>query len=247
MDSKMRFSGRVDNYVKYRPAYAREFIDYLVKDVGVSSGAVVADVGAGTGIFTKQLADKVKTIYAVEPNANMRAACIDYCQGYDSVLAVNGSAEDTALPDQSVDFITAAQAFHWFDADKTKKEFQRIVKPNGKVILVWNTRDSSNNFIKEHNELCSKLCPDYKGISENAEKCNAFFRKGQYDYRIFENNSILSLESYIGNTLSASYALNKKDKNFRTFIDSLTAVFEKYSINGKILLLNNTHSYVGEV
>ena len=133
---------------------------------------------------------------------------------------------------------------------KQKKEFQRIAKPNGKVILVWNTRDNSNDFIKEHDAVCRKFCPDFKGSSggssADTDKCSVFFRNGKYDYMIFANNSTLSLESYIGSSLSASYALSEKDKSFKMFIDSLTALFEKYSVNGKLLFPNNTHSYIGE-
>ena len=128
MNNKERFTNKVGNYLKYRPSYPQEFIDYLVSEVGLSRSSVAADIGAGTGILTRLLADKVKTIYAVEPNLKMRTACENYCDMVENFVAIDGSAEDTTLANNSVDFISVAQAFHWFDRTKTKLEFQRILK-----------------------------------------------------------------------------------------------------------------------
>lgn len=138
MDSKDKFTNKVEEYIKYRPSYPKEFIDYLFNEVGISSDSIVADIGAGTGILTKQFGDKVRTIFAVEPNLNMRTACQEYCSHLQNMVLIDGSAEDTGLEDGSVNFITVAQAFHWFDRDKCKMEFKRILKANGKVVLVWN-------------------------------------------------------------------------------------------------------------
>jgi SAM-dependent methyltransferase len=251
MDSKKVFSDKVDYYVKYRPEYPAEFIEYLVNTVGVSPDVIVADVGAGTGIFTKSLADKVKTIYAVEPNPDMRAACVEYCSGYANFVAVDGSAEETSLPDHSIDFVTVAQAFHWFDAEKTKKEFQRILKPHGKVVLVWNC-DGKNDFTKEYGALCRNLFPDSwkdssNGNGKNLDLYHAFFRDGEYDARIFKTDSTVSLEQFIGVSLSTSYAPSEKDENFQAFIVDLTALFEKYSKDRQVVFHKHTYSYVGEV
>jgi len=121
MDSKDKLTNKVNEYIKYRPSYPKEFIDYIINEVGISSKSTVADIGAGTGILTKQLGDRVKRIYAVEPNTNMRTACQEYCSDLKNVISIDGSAEDTGLENNSVDFITVAQAFHWFDRDKRKK------------------------------------------------------------------------------------------------------------------------------
>lgn len=250
MNSKERFSNKVSDYVKYRPTYPIEFIDYLVNDIGLSN-SVVADVGAGTGILTKLLADRVKKIYAVEPNFNMRLACIEYCEEFDSFAAVDGSAEQTNLPDNSIDFITVAQAFHWFDRSKTKIEFQRILNAKGKVILVWNSRVDDNAFVKENDELCRRICPEFNGFSGGSdvstESYSDFFKNGHCEYRVFENHRQLSLDAYIGGSLSASYAPTESDGNYKEFIDGLKDLFNKYSSNGKLLLPTITRSYVGEI
>ncbi len=120
---KDKFTDKVIDYLKYRPTYAQEFIDYLINNVGLSKNSVVADIGAGIGILTKQLGDKVKTIFAVEPNLNMCSTCKQYCGSMKNFMAINGSAEDTGLNDNSIDFITVAQAFHWFDRKRIKIEY----------------------------------------------------------------------------------------------------------------------------
>ena len=248
MDSKEKFTHKVENYVKYRPAYPQELISYLTEELGLSVNSVVADVGAGTGIFTKLLADKAKVIYAVEPNANMRAACERYCAGLEHVTVVDGGAEETGLPDRSVDFITSAQAFHWFDRNQTKPEFQRILKHGGKVILVWNSRVAEDELVQESDQLCRRYCTAFDGFSGgssmDSNDYHHFFK--ECDYRTFENNITYTLDSYIGNSLSASYAPNENDPNYQAYIEALTELFHKYSVRGELLMPNKTHSYAGE-
>lgn len=110
------------------------YIDYLAQEVGLSKNSIVADVGAGTGILTKLLASEVRMVYAIEPNMIMRKACENHCSEYKNIITVDGCAEETTLTDSSVDFITAAQAFHWFDRQKAKIEFRSILKPNNKEL-----------------------------------------------------------------------------------------------------------------
>lgn len=251
MSSKDKFTDKVEDYIKYRPSYPKELIDYLEIEVGLANSSIVADVGAGTGILTKILANKVGKVFAVEPNLNMRTACIQYCSELSNFDAVDGSAEDTNLSDKSVDFVTVAQAFHWFDRQKTRTEFQRILKPKGKVILIWNSRVPESELIKENDELCRLLCPEFTGFSGGSGFSpllySDFFKNGYCEYREFDNNRLLTLESYIGSSLSASYAPSEKDENYKSFIDALTCLFNKYSNNGELLLPNKTRCYVGEV
>lgn len=251
MNSKDKFTNKVEDYVKYRPSYPQELIEFLVEEVGLSKNSIVADVGAGTGILTKLLASKVGKIFAVEPNLNMRVACIQYCSDIGNFAAVDGSAEETKLPDKSVDFVTAAQAFHWFDRQKTRAEFQRILKTNGKVILIWNSRVPESELVKENAELCRMLCPEFVGFSGGSdvspEVYSDFFRNGYCEYRVFDNDRSLSLESFIGRSMSASYAPSEKDDTYKPFVDGLIKLFQKYSVDGRLLLPNKTRCYVGEV
>ena len=184
-------------------------------------------------------------------NLNMRTACAQHCIDFNNFSAVDGSAEKTNLSDKSVDFITVAQAFHWFDRQKTKYEFQRILKPNGKVILIWNSRVPESELIKENDELCERLCPEFTGFSGGSdvspEAYSDFFKNGYCEYRIFDNNRLLNLESYIGGSLSASYAPSEGDDNYKAFVDGLARLFDKYIVDDKLLLPNKTRCYVGEM
>ncbi len=248
MDNKERFTNKVSNYAKYRPTYPAAFIGYLLNEVGLS-GSVVADVGAGTGILTRLLAPQVKRIYAVEPNFNMRSACEEYCGGYESFEAVCGSAEETGLPGASADYITVAQAFHWFDRQKAKAEFQRVLVKNGRAVLVWNHRAAENEFIRESDGLFRRMCPGFNGFSGGSgtvpEEYSDFFRDGKCEYRVFDNDRLLTLEEYTGSSLSSSYAPLESDRNYGEFVDGLKALFEKYSTGGRLIIPNKTHSYAG--
>ena len=157
------------------------------------------------GNNTRLLADHVKTIYVVEPNGEMRKACEKSCKEFKSFVSIDASAEDTSLPDSSADFITVAQAFHWFDKEKAGLEFRRILRPDSKVVLVWNSRVSDNEFIIENDELCRQLCKDYTGFSggsgHEADVNRDFFRDGHCDYGFSKTTDC----SHLKNTSVAVY------------------------------------------
>ena len=250
MDNKEKFSNKAENYAKYRPSYPSEFIHYLLYEADLLN-SVVADIGAGTGILTKLLSGGVNKIYSIEPNYQMRSACIKYCSAYDNIIIKDGSAEETELNDNSIDFITVAQAFHWFDKNKCKIEFHRILRKNGKLVLVWNNRTPSNELVKENDELCRFLCPDFKGFAggseTNPESESDIFLNGICEYKVFDNDRLLTLEEYMGGSLSSSYAPSEQDSNYYEFIAGLKLLFKKYNRNGKILIPNKTYSYFGEI
>src|SRR5712691_7831802 len=139
-DAKQRFSNRVADYVRYRPGYPPAVLDLLRTDCGLRPDHVVADIGSGTGILSKLFLENGNRVFGVEPNAEMRQAGEEYLASYDGFSSIEGSAESTTLADSSVDFITAAQAFHWFDPQAARREFARILKPGGWVVILWNDR-----------------------------------------------------------------------------------------------------------
>ena len=149
MDNTNKFTGKSSAYASSRPKYAEQFIQYLKNSAGLGLESIVADIGSGTGILSSQLLDIGCTVIAVEPNDDMRNTAEKLLGGNERFNSVKGSAENTALEDYSVNYITVGQAFHWFDHKKFKAECKRILKPGGKVILVWNSRVSSNKMIKE--------------------------------------------------------------------------------------------------
>ena len=130
-DPTQRFSNRVDDYVRHRPHYPPGVLDLLREGIGLTPRTVIADVGSGTGISTELFLENDNTVFAVEPNPEMRAAAKRLLGGRANFHSVDGTAEATTLPGGSVDCVVAAQAFHWFDPEKTRAEFQRILRAGG--------------------------------------------------------------------------------------------------------------------
>lgn len=245
-----KFKGMGDIYSRYRPSYPLEFIKHLKTNVGLSCEKIVADIGSGTGILTNQLLTEGNVIYAVEPNYDMRKVAESNLQKYEGFISINGTAENTGLKSKSVDYVTVAQAFHWFDSQNFKKECQRILKPNGKVILVWNGRDDKSDLVVENDIINRKYCPNFKGFTggmrgtENEDNFNNFFN-GNYEIKVFNNDLTFDQQAFIGRNLSASYALKVNDDNYSLYISELKELFDKYSENGIAVMGNFTRSYIG--
>jgi SAM-dependent methyltransferase len=177
-DPKKRFSPRVENYIKYRPSYPLKIIDFLKENNILEEGNVIADIGSGTGILTKIFLDNGNVVYGIEPNKDMRAAAERFLHKYTKFSSFEGSAESTGLENNSVNLIIAGQAFHWFDVEKARKEFKRILKPNGYVVLIWNDRiKSRNNFNSDYESFILKY-----GISPALRE--EFFLLPIFPYRI---------------------------------------------------------------
>jgi SAM-dependent methyltransferase len=247
-----KFTGKAGIYAKYRPAYPDEFIEYLYTHVGLSKDSVIADIGSGTGILTRLLLRRGSVVYAVEPNEDMRGTAERALSQYQRLISVNAPAENTGLKDSGIDFITVAQAFHWFDRERFKSECRRILKAAGKVVLVWNTRDSSSGLVMENDAINQLHCPDFKGFSGGMrgmepEEYGDFFKDGICEYKVFPNDLILDEAGFIGRNMSASYAPKTGAENYQPYIDALKRLFEKYSSAGTLRMPNLTRSYVGEV
>lgn len=248
--SENKFDGMGKIYSKFRPTYPQAFIEYLSSDVGINKDSIIADIGSGTGILTRQLLDISKTIFAVEPNNDMRSVAEDDLSNRKNFTSVNAAAENTTLDSHSVDFITVAQAFHWFDRAKFKTECNRILKPEGKVILVWNSRVFFAESVKDGDAINRKYCPNFKGFDgsmRGAQNENDFddFFVGKHEAKVFQNDQICDLDGFIGRTLSASYALKESDENYSAYIAELTECFNRHAVDKKIIMPNVTRSYAG--
>jgi len=250
--NETKFNGMGKIYAKFRPTYPKEFIDYLYTDVGINADSIIADIGSGTGILTKQILEAGNKVLAIEPNSDMRAVAEADLSGFENYVSVNGTAENTELEDNSVDFITVAQAFHWFDRVKFKAECRRILKTEGKVILVWNSRDFSAAVVKDVDEINRRYCPNFKGFSggmRGAERDDDFadFFVGVYESKVFKNDQPCDLHDFIGRNLSASYALKENDANYPAYVDALKSSFNNHAIDGMLIMPTDTKSYVGTV
>jgi SAM-dependent methyltransferase len=250
MGNTEKFSGRAQDYTKGRPSYATEFIKMLRCDLKVNENTVVADIGSGTGKLSKQILDLGSKVFCVEPNKDMRKIAEKELSRYGNFVSVNGSSDFTTLDSNSVDVVTVAQAFHWFDVDKFKSECKRILKPNGKIILVWNTRDSNSVFNVESSEIYKKYCPNFKGYQggmndDDCRICELF--DGDYKKVIFENPLEFTKEKFIMRSLSASYSIKNDDENYNEYIAELEKLFDKYSQNSIVIMPNNTVAYIGAI
>jgi ubiquinone/menaquinone biosynthesis C-methylase UbiE len=249
--SSRLFSSKAQIYAKYRPSYSTEFIDYLYSKVGFNDKSTIADIGSGTGILSRLLLEKGSAVYCVEPNKDMAKLAKANLSEFSGFIPISSTAEKTCLTDKSIDYITVAQAFHWFDAEKFKQECKRILNPNGKVVLVWNSRVEGDTLVTENDELCRRICPNFVGFSgglnDGDDKIKEFFKDGAYELRTFNNDRKLTLESFIGGSLSSSYAPVESDTNYKPFIAGLIELFNKYSKDGILTMPNITRCYIGEV
>ena len=250
MDTTRKFDGRAKVYTASRPSYAPMLIDCMYKEYGISKSSVIADIGSGTGKFAKHLLERGSEVYGVEPNEDMRCVAENELGGYLNFHSVRGDAENTTLETNSVDYITTAQAFHWFDVNGFKRECSRIIRNNGKVFLVWNVRDSTDVLNQELHRVYSRYCPNFKGFSGGIEKDDPRIREffgDQYDYVSFDNPLHFDREKFIARSLSGSYSLKEGDRDYGDYMETLLAVFNKYSDNGIVSIANQSVAYIGMI
>jgi ubiquinone/menaquinone biosynthesis C-methylase UbiE len=232
IDSKERFSGRAEVYAKHRPQYPQEAIERIFSE---TSARTIADVGSGTGKLTRLLLAKGAKTYAVEPNKSMRGEAEKELSGEPGFVSIDGSAEDTSLPDGSVDLVTAAQAFHWFDKEKCKAEFKRILKPGGQCALIWNSRTSSTEFLKGYQEAMDRLKGDFALVSHgkatDEKSLDLFFDAGRKSFS-YRWSSPASFESVWGRALSSSYSPAPGHPNHEPLKSAIADLFEKHQKDG---------------
>ena len=245
-----KFTDKATTYARYRPPYARKLYDYLFTKIDLSPRTVIADVGAGTGLFTKGLLERGCKVVGIEPNAAMRAefeSCMGGLKGY---KLVDGTDEDTHLPDHCIDMITVAQAFHWFDQERFLAEAGRILKPYGQLALVWNMQDSELPLFKDIIAVNSKHCPEFVGFSEgvdykNPHEFDSVFMPAAVEYMVFPNDVLLTKEQFMGKQLSASFVPPVGTAEYKEYYNAISDLFIRYSNAGKIIVPFKTVCYVG--
>lgn len=250
MNTIERFSNRVANYVKYRPNYPREVLDLFCDEMNLQKSSVVADIGSGTGISAKLFLENGNTVFGVEPNKAMRDAAKKFLQDFPNFRSVDGIAENTTLPDKSIDFVIAAQAFHWFDETKTRTEFKRVLKDNGFVALVWNERQlDSNALLRDYEQLLIEFGTDYQKVRHDnitTESLREFFQT-EFRQAVFQNSQSLDFDGLKGRILSSSYMPSAENPSFDALLIKLKTLFAEHAENGKIEVLYDTKVFYGQI
>jgi SAM-dependent methyltransferase len=250
-DPKQRFSDRVENYIRYRPSYPPTVLELLRAECCLTQQSVVADIGSGTGILSTLFLENGNRLFGVEPNAEMRAASERLLADHRAFISISGSAEDTTLADASVDVIVAGQSFHWFDRPRARREFQRILKPGGWIVILWNNRlTDATPFLRAYEDLLLRCGTDYaqvdhKNITENV--LQEFFQPGEVRLKLLPNEQIFDFDGLRGRALSSSYVPAEPDPKHAPFMRELKAIFEKCNSNGHVAFVYQTQVYYGRL
>jgi SAM-dependent methyltransferase len=252
LEPTQRFSNRVENYRRYRPGYPSGVIDLIRVTGGLGAGARVADVGSGTGIFTRQLLEAGFEVSAVEPNEAMRLAAEEDLRGYPGFHSIGASAEGTGLPDQAFCAVTSAQAFHWFKREAVRLEFHRILRPGGRVFLIWNGRcEKASPFDGEYQALLGTLGQSYDAVRESVlgtkQEMADFFSEGTFRSDYFDHEQVMTWTELRGRFLSSSYAPTEDDPGCGSVLSKLEDIFRKHESGGRVKFAMTTGVYHGQM
>lgn len=254
MQEMKKFDNIATIYDKYRPTYPIELINNVIEKCHFNDKNIqIADIGAGTGIFTQMLINDGREIIAIEPNKDMRDVLIKKFEDNNSVEVIDGSAENTNIKNNKMDLVTVAQAFHWFDMEKFRNECKRILQPQGKIFIVWNKINMENKIVRQMKEIDYKYSNQYQEVNtilqkeEIDNKIEQFFQHKKYEKIILNNDIEYDEKSFIGYNLSKSYSLRNTDNKYLEYIQAFKDLFDKYQNNGVISISNQIYGYLGEI
>ena len=248
-----RFSDRVEDYVRYRPGYPPEVLDLLRAECGLRPSHIVADVASGTGMFTRLLLENGNSVFAVEPNTEMREMGVRQLESLQSngrLVSVAGTAEETTLGSASVDFVTAAQAAHWFDLPRARAEFARILRPEGWCVLIWNERRTETTpFLRDYEQLLLTFGTDYQEVRHERTTAiiHEFFAPAPHQERVFDLRQRFDYKGTAGRLLSSSYAPLEGHPSHAPMMQELQRIFRAHAANNTVEFEYNTRVYFGHL
>ena len=249
MQNTERFSGRVGDYAQSRPGYPAETITLLENETGLSTSAIIADIGSGTGISSEMFLQYGCRVFGVEPNDEMRGAGEAMLQGYPEFTSVRGSAEATGLDDNSVDYVVAAQAGHWFDVEVCRKEFARILRDDGWIVLMWNLRRlDTTPFLRAFEALLQQFGTDYGYVKQHTaeeSRIRRLFADDELIHRALPNAQHHDREGFIGRIRSMSYTPAPDQPGFAALMDAAHRIFDEYEQEGVVTVEYSTDIYFG--
>ena len=248
-----RFSDRVQDYRLYRPGYPRAVTDLMRDACGLKPAMPVADIGSGTGIFTRLLLEAGFVVTAVEPNAAMRQAAEEDLRLLPGFHSVAAPAEETGLPGGAFAAITVAQAFHWFDAERARLEFQRLLRPDGWVFLIRNHRKATTTaFNRDYDTLLQAIGEPYHAVAHRDEEAahrgrQSFFQDNRFQRADFDNPHAMDWPALRGRFLSVSYAPAEGDPRHHAFLLRLEDIFHRHSRDGQVTFDQTTEVFYGRL
>ena len=249
-DATSRFSDRVENYIRYRPGYPPDALQVLQNECGLLPRHVVADIASGTGIWTRMLLEYGNLVFAVEPNPDMRQAGERLLAGFPKFISVPGKAEATTLGDASVDFVSAAQAAHWFDREKARREFARILRPGGWLVLIWNERlTDTTPFLREYEQMLLTYGTDYEQVrhERTTDAVNEFYDPQPFEQRAFSLRQEFDYPGLEGRLLSSSYAPGPGHPKCAPMLKELRKIFDAHAEHGRAAFDYKTRIYFGRL
>ena len=245
-----RFSDRVENYVRYRPGYPPEVLDLLRAECGLQPSHIIADIASGTGVLTRLLLDNGNSVFAVEPNTEMREMGMHELESYDRLVSVAGTAEETTLRSASADFVTAAQAAHWFDLPRARAEFVRILRPGGWCFLIWNERETTTTpFLRDYEQLLLTYGTDYKEVrhERTTAMIHEFFAPALSEERVFSLWQEFDYEGLAGRLWSSSYAPLEGHPSYEPMMQELQRIFRAHAEDGAVDFEYKTRVFYGRL
>lgn len=248
-DSVQRFDDRVEDYARYRPGYPADIVSIAREHLGLPSGARIADVGSGTGKSSLPFLEAGFEVFGVEPNAAMRAAATSELRRRNLFHSVDGTAEAMPLDDDSVSLVVAGQAFHWFDQRQARREFQRVLQPDGGLMLMWNNRRTESSlFLMEYEKLLLDHCPDYVNVGnrhyEDIE-LEEFFG-GPFRSAVLRTQQRLDAQAFRGRLFSSSYTPASGDVR-RALEAASRRLFEEHAVDGNVHFDYDTEVFYGRL
>ncbi len=232
VDPKARFTATVDDYDAYRPSYPAAMVDWILETARVPEGGKAADVGCGTGIFTRLLAARGLDVVGIEPNDAMRERAV--ARG--GARFQKGDASTTGLPPGAMDLVAAAQAFHWFDLEPALSEFKRVLKPEGRCAAVWNERTDETPFLRAYEELLLDHSSEYREVSRALDALAAIKaspRVADWAETDMPSAQALDRRAFLGRAHSSSYVAHGVARPAE-LDKALDALFDRFAASGTV-------------
>jgi SAM-dependent methyltransferase len=251
LDPTQRFSNRVEAYAAARPGYPAALLHFMIQETQLTPKSVIADLGSGTGLLAKLFLDHGNSVYGIEPNREMREAGEEYLKDATKFVSMGTRAEATGLPEKSVDFILAGQAFHWFDPLPTSHEFRRILRTDGWCVVVWNERlAEASPFMAGYTELVAQYQQDRAFSTENRRRDQnalSILFAGDFHFKAFPNDQTLDRKQFISRIESSSYMPAAGTEFHPEMVKAAGQLFDKYEVDGVVVIEHETQAFYGRL